>query len=237
MKTVTYRPVGPALPPRQTLLPVPGWAGEAEPRATGSAEHPWQCTPFSESARYGVEVFFPFQSEMRVTKRGGELAVEPHAHADPALPPIVPAGGRFYLFPITLDLKPPPGWAMRTEPHPRFYTDQTGEVPIAIPGLIRAAWWPSASTIVFKAPDEGCSHVFRPGEPFVQVIIIPEEPDLDLAPMGAEEAAERELQARRIEDSRDQLAEKSSWISSSNIAFDGVYRHMLRAANARHRET
>ena len=44
---------------------------------------------------------------------------------------------------------------MRTEPHPRFYTDTTDTVPIAVPALLRTEWWPMISFIVFKAPREG----------------------------------------------------------------------------------
>ena len=51
---------------------------------------------------------------------------------------------------------------------------------------------------VFKAPAEGRTHIFRPNEPFAQIIVIPEEADFDLEPMSEEESAEREMQARRI---------------------------------------
>jgi hypothetical protein len=33
--------------------------------------------------------------------------------------------------------------------------------------------------------------------------------------------------------SRDNLAENSRWLSSTNTIFDGTYRHLLRAAKAR----
>ena len=236
MLPLPYRIVGPGLAPRRTELPVPGWAGEPEPRRDGSAEHAWQCVPFSEGARYGFEVFYPFEMEMVVRKEAGRVFAEAELppHLDEGLvPAIVPAGERFYLFVFTLDLKPPPGFAIRTEPHPRFFTDLTGEVPIAIPGLIRMDWWPMASTIVFKSPLEGGRHVFRPGEPFVQFIVVPEEAPFELEPMDEELAAERELQARRITDSRGALAAGSAWTSSSDIDFDGAYRHLARAAKAR----
>lgn len=42
-------------------MPVPGWAGAAEPRADGSHEQVWRCTPFSEGARYGLELLYPFE--------------------------------------------------------------------------------------------------------------------------------------------------------------------------------
>jgi hypothetical protein len=74
--------------------------------------------------------------------------------------------------------------------------------------------------------------VFREGEPFLQAIVIPADPDLTLEQMSEEEAAERELQSRRIRDNRDALSENSRWLSASNTVFDGTYRHMLRVAKA-----
>ena len=53
------------------------------------------------------------------------------------------------------------GFAIRTEPHPRFYTDRTDTVPIAVPALVRN-WWPMMFFTVFKSPAEGRTHIFRP---------------------------------------------------------------------------
>ena len=66
---------------------------------------------------------------------------------------------------------------MRTEPHPRFYADTTDTVPVAVPALLRTEWWPMISFMVFKAPPEGCVHIFRPGEPMMQILILPADPD------------------------------------------------------------
>ena len=85
---------------------------------------------------------------------------------------------------------------------------------------------------MFKAPAEGRSHVFRPGEAFAQIIVIPEEARFDLVEMVPEELAERELQGRRIHASRDRLSEGSRWVSRTETVFDGTYRFMLRAAKA-----
>ncbi|MFX9008175.1 hypothetical protein ABTN33_20000, partial [Acinetobacter baumannii] len=56
-------------------------------------------------------------------------------------PPFRSFGDRFYTYQILLDLKVPTGFAIRTEPHPRFYADSSDTVPIAVPALIRN-WWP-----------------------------------------------------------------------------------------------
>ena len=55
--------------------------------------------------------------------------------------------------------------------------------------------------------------------------------------MDEEEAAERELRGRRIHGSRPTLAADTTWTSNTDTVFDGTYRHLLRAAKARERET
>ena len=81
------------------------------------------------------------------------------------------------------------------------------------------------------------THVFRKGEPFLSVIVLPAEPELDLQPMSEAEAAERELRSRRIAQSRDALNEANRWLSSTNTVFDGTYRLMFRAAKDRDRSS
>lgn len=239
MPLVKHRLHGHRLVPQRTQLPVPGWAGEPQPRADGSHEQVWHCAPFSESARYGLELLYPFDEELRVRKRGGRVRLEADWGPGPddglMWPPFRPFGEDYYSFQLALDLKVDPDWAIRTEPHPRFYADASNSVPIAVPALIRTSWWPMVFFMIFKAPPKGATHIFRKGEGMAQIIVIPAEPDLVLEPMGEEEAAERELQSRRIRDSRDALSEGNRWLSTTNTVFDGTYRHMLGAAKARQR--
>jgi hypothetical protein len=112
----------------------------------------------------------------------------------------------------------------------------TDTVPIAVPALLRTEWWPMISFVVFKSPAEGRTHIFRPGEPMMQFLILPVTADFTLAPMDAEEAAERELRGRRIHASRPTLAAESTWVSRTDTVFDGTYRHLLRAAKAKEKE-
>jgi hypothetical protein len=73
---VKYRSFTPALNPRRTKLEVPGWGGERQPRKDGSMEQAWHCLPFSEAARYGIELFYPYENELRVTTIGGRIALD-----------------------------------------------------------------------------------------------------------------------------------------------------------------
>lgn len=237
MQSIKYRLINPRLAPRHTKIQVPGWAGEKEPRRDGAHEHPWHCLPFVEGTQAGIEIFYPYDNELHVTRRDNA----PHFEGDfgpapsPGLqwPPFRAFGAQYYTYQLLLDLKVPDGMAVRTEPHPRYYTSAADDVPLAVPASLRTEWWPMISFVVFKTPPAGITHIFRPGEPFMQMLILPAETPFDLVPMDSAEAAERELRSRRIHASRDTLAKDTSWTSSTNTVFDGTYRHLLGAARAR----
>jgi hypothetical protein len=239
-QTVKCRLFEKRLAPRRTKLEIPGWGGRSEPRRDGNREQPWHCVPFSESAQYGIEIFYPYDNELRVSTRDGKFLLEGDLGPNPGSgiewPPFRTFGEKYYTYQLLLDLKVDDGMAIRTEPHPRFYTDFTDTTPIAVPALLRR-WWPMVNFLVFKSPPEGRTHIFRPGEPMAQIVVIPAEPDFQIVEMSEEEAAERELQSRRIHASRDTLSADTHWTSSTNTVFDGTYRHIHRAAKARAKET
>ena len=235
MPTVKYRVIRPHLPPRRTRLESPGWAGEPEPRADGSHEQPWHCIPFSEAARAGMELCYPFDHELQVSLFDGEPVFEERRPApaadDEPMPPFRSFGAQYYTFQTLIDFKVDDGHAIKLETHPRFYTDATGTAPIAVPAVLRR-WWPMINFVVFKAPDAGQTHVFRPGEPFIQITIVPSDDKIELIEMSAEEAAERELQSRRIHASREPLSGDTQWTSSTKTVFDGTYRRLFGAAKS-----
>jgi hypothetical protein len=240
MPIVKYRLHGHRPPPQPIRLEIPGWAGTRELRVDGSHEQPWHCAPFSESARYGLELLYPFDEELRVTKADGRVQLDADwgepVDEDMMWPPFRDFGADYYSYQISLDLEVPPGWAIRTEPHPRYFTDATNTTPLAVPAMIRSDWWPMMFFCIFKAPPPGVTHVFRKDEPFISLIVLPADPELDLRPMTEEEAAERELRSRRLAASRDTLAEDSRWLSSTDTVFDGTYRHLFNAVKAKQRD-
>lgn len=233
MRRIKYRMTGQPLTLRRTKMQIPGWSGQAEPRVDGSHEYAWHCLPFTEAAQYGIEALYPYQNELRVSTRQGKLVFDGDFGADPGdgrqWPPFRSFGEAFYTCQLLLDLKVEAGFAVKIEPHPRVFTDSTGSAPVAVPALIRN-WWPMMSFMVFKAPPEGLTHIFRPDEPFAQFVVVPEECEIELLPMAEEEAAERELQSRRIYESRATLAADSQWISATNTVFDATYRRLAGAA-------
>ena len=212
---------------------------QSEPRRDGSHEQVWHCMPFTEGAQYGIELFYPFDNEFLVSKRDGQLILEgdfgPAPVGDLQWPPFRAFGENYYTYQILIDFKVADDVAVRAEPHPRYYTDPNDEVPLAVPALLRTSWWPMISFVVFKAPPEGRTHIFRPGEPFMQFLMLPADPQFELVEMTMEEAAEREMRGRRIHASRETLSKETFWTSSTNTVFDGTYRHILRAAKAKSR--
>ncbi len=231
MPTIKYRALDPNLVPRRTRMEIPGWAGAQEPRANGSCEQPWHCIPFTEAARAGIELCYPFETELRVSRRDGALHIEGDQPDGMDLPPFRDFGVQYYTYQAAIDLKVDPAFAIKVETHPRFYTDTTGTVPIAVPAIIRS-WWPMIYFVVFKSPAEGQTHVFRPGDPMLLVSFLPADDKPDLVPMNEEEAAERELQSRRIYASRETLSADTQWMSSTDTVFDGTYRRLSGAARS-----
>jgi hypothetical protein len=83
--------------------------------------------PFTEGAQYGIELFYPYDNELRVTKRDGKVALDgdfgPAPDSDLQWPPFRAFGENYYTYQLLLDLKVDEDMAVRTEPHPRYYTD------------------------------------------------------------------------------------------------------------------
>ncbi len=237
MPLVRFRQFGHRPPPQQIRLAIPGWTGDRSPRADGSHEQPWHCMPFTESARYGLELVYPYDQELSVTTIDGKVQLtadwgEPPADMS-AWPPFRTFGDDYYSHQLSLDLEVPPGWAVRTEPHPKYFTDPTHTTPLAVPALIRSDWWPMIFFAIFRAPPPGVTHVFRKGEPYIAFTVLPADPDLTLEPMDPETAAQREIRSRRLASNRDRLAEGTRWTSDTDTIFDGTYRNLARAARDR----
>lgn len=129
MPLVRYRQFGHRTPPQPIRITVPGWAGDNQQRADGSHEQPWHCMPFSEYARQGLELCYPYDNELTVRTIDGRVSLEsewgPPLDPGGQWPPFRPFGDDYYSYQLSLDLEVPAGWAVRTEPHPRYFTDPT----------------------------------------------------------------------------------------------------------------
>jgi len=226
-----YRTVVNGIPPRPIKLSVPGWAGESRAHGNGARPMPWHCQPFVDGSTYGLELLYPYRTECRVScdesgiQFEGDFAEE-LAELQGMAKPFDRFAPHHYGLASCLDLLPPPGYALRLEPHPRFFTDTTGTVPLAVPGHLQR-YWPRPFFVVFKAPPAGSVHVFRPGEPFAQVLLVRSTVKYRITEMEPETAQERATQDSIIGAFRFLLA-KHIWRADSGNWFDDVYKQLGR---------
>lgn len=228
---VKYRTWGKGIPPRPIKLEIPGWAGDDKNHGDGSKPQPWHCTPFVDGSTYGLELIYPFYAETVIYKKDGKLMFEGDFSKEPSYnrnkPPFEQFAPGHFGFTSSLDILPPEGYCVRLEPHPRYYTDETGTVPLLVPGHIQR-FWPKIFFIVFKSPMEGQKYIFRYGEPYGQILIIPAKVKYNVEPMTFEISSSR--------DSRDQAITKfapfiksRSWQDHLGNVFDDKYKQLATA--------
>src|SRR5690606_23982786 len=145
---VKYRLWYKGIPPKPIKLQIPGWAGENNDHSDGAKPQPWMCPPFVDGSTYGLELIYPFETECRITRKNNEVIFngdfskesvwdDSRQAIPPGSPPFLSFAPDHYGMTSSLDIMPPENYCFRIEPHPRFYTDQTGECPIAVAGNIQ----------------------------------------------------------------------------------------------------
>ncbi len=219
-----------APPPRRIRMEIPGWAGHANAPRNGATAEPWHCQPFVEGATHGLELIYPYRAECRVRNDDGTLRIEGELAGEMEAAGLPHPFGVFaaghYGMATALDLLPPPGYALRLGPHPRFFTDFTGEVPLALPGHLQR-FWPRQFFAVFRAPSPGGVHVFRHGEPYAQLLLVPVDETYRVEAMEPEVAQDRARQDRQVTLHAYFLA-KRLWNSEAGKLFDDKYKQLLR---------
>src|SRR5262245_50611954 len=212
IKYCTYAKV---LPPERIRMSNVTWGGSPEKMENGSEPQPWHCLPFVEGSTYGLELTYPYEAECHVVAAGGtirfdwdyakELRDNLTGGEFRAFSPI--EASEYYAFHTRVDIQAPPGYVLRTEPHPRYFTDRSGTVPLAMIGHLQNEWFPRLLSIVFRAPPQGQRHIFRKGEAFVQLLFVPRQVKYDVTAMSMEESAQRRDLEQAIEVSRRDIAE------------------------------
>lgn len=228
---IKYRTWFKGIPPRKIKLQIPGWAGDSLDHQNGAKPQPWHCQPFVDGSTYGLELIYPFNSECIVKKINGEVKFlgnfkgeNPWNADEDNTPPFSTFAPNHYGFTSSLDIMPPIDYVSRIEPHPRFFTDTTGTVPIAVTGHIQH-WWPKIFFVAFKSPLEGQEHIFRKDEPYAQVIFLPRKADYQLQEMSPKEKTEREIMDRKIALHRDKIA-NHTWRDHLGNQFDDKYKQL-----------
>jgi Flp pilus assembly protein TadD len=216
-------------------ISTPGWAGEPVKMEDGAAIQPFHCLPFVEGSTYGLELQYPHATQCNVINDNGT----PRFEWEPGgalkggefmfFSPIDNA--KYYLFNTRLDILPPPGHVIRTEPHARFFTDDAGTVPLPMIGHLQNEWYPRPIFVVFRAPRPGQRHIFRKDEPYAQLLFVPQEMKYEITEMAPEEQAAREAMTKQIQIARDSICTRK-WYNSTANEQDNHYK-VLAAAFAK----
>jgi hypothetical protein len=226
---VKYRIMGETAPPRPIRIKRPGWAGAAQGPADGVTPQPWHCLPFADGSTYGLELIYSLSEECRVSSANGKIEFEAdfsvNKRKGSVWPPFLSTNPGHYSMGTFIDIELPPGWVLRIEPHPRFFTDASGEVPAAVIGHLQTTWWPMFFFVTFKSPRPGETHVFKPGATYAQIIPVPENTVFKPQAMTEAEVDERESLAKLIMRHRGQIA-KRKWKSADGLSFDDVYKQL-----------
>lgn len=234
--TIKYAAYAKALPPQPIRVRAGGWGGEPQRMEDGSEPQPWHCLPFVEGAIYGLELVYPYETECVVHNDGGVLRFdfdyvnEPGAELTGGefISFFPKNNSRFYIFNTRLDIQAPPGYVVRTEPHPRFFTDETGTVPLSMVGHVQTEWYARKFFVVFKAPPPGGRHVFRKGEPYVQLLFVPQRVAYDTVRLTPEEEARRRELDAAIDLAKSHVAD-NRWYNNAGNEFNNHYKIMARA--------
>lgn len=226
------------IPPRPIKLQIPGWAGDSHGHNNGDKPQPWHCTPFVDGSTYGLELIYPFDSECRVYRDEKEKLIfegdfEKEApwqidkQEERCLPPFSSFAPGHYGFTSSMDIEPPEGYVLRLEPHPRFYTDITGTCPIPVAGHIQR-WWSRIFFVAFKAPLNGETHIFRKGEPYAQILIVPDKVTYNMTEMTISEKMVRSKREEAISEKSKYIAKKT-WKDHIGNQFDDKYLRLKSA--------
>jgi len=236
MKTINlkYRTWYKGEPPKPIKLEIPGWAGSSMGHSDGDKPQPWHCVPFVDGSTYGLELVYPFDTECHIVNENGKIKVlgdfteeqkeVTKVSPNTVLPPFSQFAPNHYGFTSSIDIKTEEGYVVRIEPHPKFYADDTGTVPLPVPGHINGDIWPRIFFIVFKIPPLGCRHVFRKNEPYAQILILPKKINYEIKKMSDEEITEREFQEAELTRIGSTFIASHSWIDHEGNNFDDKYK-------------
>lgn len=234
---VKYRTWHRAKPPKPIKLQIPGWSGVDHTHTNGSKAQPWHCQPFVEGSTYGLELCYPFSTECHAVNRGGKMFFEGDFEAEKretmvdgvSLPPFACFADGHFGMTSCLDIEVPDELSMRIESHPSFYTDQSGTAPVVVPGHIQSSWWSKIFFVVFKNPQEGQRYVFRGGEPYAQIILVPRRVSYDIREMSEMERLSRGMRDNVIKNYAMDIA-GNNWTSDGGHKFDDKYKKLATIA-------
>ena len=138
------------------------------------------------------------------------------------MPPFMSFAKGHFGFTSSFDLEPPLDHTIRIEPHPKYYTDDTWTTPLPVAGHIQGEWWSKIFFIVFKQPPLNGKYIFRKGEPYAQILILPKKINYEIKEMTEAEKEKRKILESNISKHSQHFCKK--WKDDKGNTFDNKYK-------------
>ena len=216
----------------------PGWAGDSKSHSDGATPQPWHCVPFLEASTYGLELIYPFNSEAIIRTVDGKIQIDPSSDKsweEEDIPPTWPrpafiqfAPGHFGMS-SCLDIIPPKDHVIRIEPHPAFFTDNSGTFPCLVTGHLQGEWWSKVFFVVFKSPLPNQELHFKKNMPYGKIIFVPKKADYEIEDMPSSVVSKRILRDHFIGTLMKKIS-TNSWLDYLGHKFDNKYRVLANIA-------
>ena len=200
----------------------------------GSEPQPWHCSPFREGAMHGIELLFQYDSECQVINENGQLRFDRgHAKEAGGVPgdneffEIGPKPCQFYGFDTSVVLQAPPGEVLvaRSRIHG---ISPTAAATCRWPFVATCRPTSPESCAWYSKPRPGQRHVFRTGEPYIQILFVPQPMSYETTKMSSEEETRRRTMEDGIFYAKTYIA-KHVWHNPVGLEFNDHYRVLQRA--------
>jgi len=225
---ISYRSTSHVHTLEKIKLQIPGWAGNSKEYGEGKKSQPWHCKPFVDASTYGLELVYPFKTKAIIKNENGKIIIDADWKSEGIdKSPIGVFSDGFYGMSSCMDIKVQEDMVIRIEPHPKYYTDESYTTPLPVPGHLQTNWWSSLFFVVFKIPEVGKCHVFKFGEPYAQILILPKSTSYEIKKMSICEIEQRKKQSENIDLLRNKICKK--YKNENGDIFDDRYKKIANS--------
>ena len=122
-----------------------------------------------------------------------------------------------------LEIVPPKDHVIRIEPHPAFFTDNSGTFPCLVTGHLQGDWWPKVFFVVFKSPLPNQELHFKKNMPYGKIIFVPKKVEYEIEDMPNSLISKRMKRDEFINSLVKKLT-TNRWFDYLGNSFDNKYR-------------
>lgn len=225
-----YRHLNNEFAPKPIHLELEGWSGAPTEHRKEQKIQPYMCKPFVDANTYGIEICYPFNTEITVSKNNGiiQIIAEDDWKKDTEIVqkigiPVGCLGEKHFSMNTCLDIMVDEKYVLRIENHPRFYSEDN--VACVISGHLETNWWSSLFFIVFNSPREGQVLRFKKGDKICQVFPVLNE-KITIEEMSTDLKNNRRWQAATFANRRSIIAR--GYKDNQHNYFDNLYKKLSK---------